>query len=365
MPLQPQIGETAAITVRLTNIGESDGTYLLDLMIDSQTLAIDVVSVEGETSKTVSFSATFRESGTYTLKAGQQSMVYTVTASEPTSVVVIDAAPASSPETSQPRVISPDPPITQEPASTTSTQGTVVHVWDGDTIDVDISGYIYTVRYIGIDTPESGRYSHPEEPYGPEASTKNEQLVSGRIVTLEKDISEVDQYGRLLRYVYVGDTFVNAELVRLGYAEAVRYDPDIKYAEYFEALQTEAKADGRGLWGLSVVTGTSDVQISYIFYDGGVYRTEADEYVEITNAGTEAHNLQGWVLRDISEGYPSFTFPSYVLAPGATIRVYTNEYHPEYGGFSFGSGKAVWNNSSPDTAALYDSQGREVSRRSY
>ena len=110
---------------------------------------------------------------------------------------------------------------------------------------------------------------------------------------------------------------------------------------------------------------TTDTRITSILYDGQVYRTEADEYVAITNTGTEAQNLEGWVLRDISEGYPSFTFPSYVLAPGATVRVYTNEYHPEYGGFSFGSGKAVWNNSSPDTAALFDAEGREVSRGSY
>ncbi len=109
----------------------------------------------------------------------------------------------------------------------------------------------------------------------------------------------------------------------------------------------------------------NDVQITRIFYDGEVFRSEADEYVEITNTGAEAHNLEDWVLEDISEGYPSFTFPSYVLAPGASIRVYTGENHPEYGGFSFGSGKAVWNNSDPDTAALYDSEGREVSRRSY
>lgn len=109
----------------------------------------------------------------------------------------------------------------------------------------------------------------------------------------------------------------------------------------------------------------SNVQITYIFYDGLVYRVESDEYVEITNLGNEPQDLAGWVLKDISEGYPSFTFPSYVLAPGQSIRVYTNEIHPEYGGFSFGYGKAIWNNSDPDTAVLYNAQGQEVSRKSY
>lgn len=102
-----------------------------------------------------------------------------------------------------------------------------------------------------------------------------------------------------------------------------------------------------------------------MFYDGLVSQVESDEYVEIINLGDEPQDLAGWVLMDISEGYPSFTFPSYVLAPHAHIRVYTNEIHNEWGGFSFGSGKAVWNNSDPDTAALYDAEGNEVSIRSY
>lgn len=76
-------------------------------------------------------------------------------------------------------------------------------------------------------------------------------------------------------------------------------------------------------------------------------------------------DLAGWVLKDIDEGYPSFTFPSHVLEPGQSVRVYTNEIHPESGGFSFGYGKAVWNNTTPDTAALFDDQGQEVSRESY
>ena len=85
----------------------------------------------------------------------------------------------------------------------------------------------------------------------------------------------------------------------------------------------------------------------------------------ILTLGSEPQDLSGWVLKDIDEGYPSFTFPSYVLALGASIRVYTNEIHPEWGGFRFGYGKAVWNNKDPDTAALYNAQGQEVARKSY
>ena len=109
----------------------------------------------------------------------------------------------------------------------------------------------------------------------------------------------------------------------------------------------------------------TNVQITKIFYDGLVYRTESDEYVEITNLGSEPVDLKSWVIKDISEGYPSLIFSSYILQPSKSVRVYTNEIHPEYGGFSFGYGKAVWNNSSPDTAVLYNAQGQEVSRKSY
>ncbi|MFC1947868.1 lamin tail domain-containing protein [Chloroflexota bacterium] len=108
-----------------------------------------------------------------------------------------------------------------------------------------------------------------------------------------------------------------------------------------------------------------NVQITYINYDGVVPTTEADEYVEIKNMGNDSVNIGGWRLADIDKGYPSFIFPSYTLHPGQSVRVYTNEYHPDYGGFSFASGKAVWNNSSPDVAVLYNSQGQEVSRKSY
>lgn len=105
--------------------------------------------------------------------------------------------------------------------------------------------------------------------------------------------------------------------------------------------------------------------IRCIFYDGQVPRTEADEYVEIEHTGQAPVYLQGWVLRDVSDGTPSFTFPSYTLQPGQRIRVYTNQVHPEWGGFSFGYGRPIWDNTSPDTAALFDASGREVSRKSY
>src|SRR4030042_66192 len=121
----------------------------------------------------------------------------------------------------------------------TSEKIIVARVIDGDTIELEGGDRI---RYIGIDTPEIG------EPYYLEATAKNAELVEGKEVRLEKDVSEKDRYGRLLRYIYVGDLFVNAELVRWGYARAYPYPPDTYYAELFSQLELKAKQAGRGLW---------------------------------------------------------------------------------------------------------------------
>jgi len=135
------------------------------------------------------------------------------------------------------------------PSNAQIVEGRVVHVVDGDTIDVNLGGKIFRVRYIGVDTPETVHPSQPVECMGREASAFNKQLVEGKIVRLEKDISETDKYGRLLRYIYVGETFVNAELVRQGLAQVSTYPPDVKYQDLYLQLQREARAAGRGLWG--------------------------------------------------------------------------------------------------------------------
>jgi endonuclease YncB( thermonuclease family) len=248
------------------------------------------------------------------------------------------------------------------------TQITVTRVIDGDTIEVDIGGTIYRVRYIGMDTPELDDERPEFCALAQEATRLNRQLVEGETVRLEQDISETDKYGRLLRYVYVDDTFVNAELVRRGLAWAEAYEPDTKYQDILEEAEAEARQDKIGLWQETEAPSpisVENVQITYIFYDGLVPNVESDEYVEITNLGDQPRDLTGCVLIDIDEGYPSFTFPSYILAPGESIRVYTNEYHPEWGGFSFEYSQAIWNNTEPDVAVLYDNQGNILSQMSY
>ena len=76
----------------------------------------------------------------------------------------------------------------------------------------------------------------------------NTDLVVGQEIRLESDITDKDKYGRLLRYVYAGDTFVNAEMVRQGCAWAITYPPDVKYQVYLEAMGKEARQSKRGIW---------------------------------------------------------------------------------------------------------------------
>jgi endonuclease YncB( thermonuclease family) len=116
----------------------------------------------------------------------------------------------------------------------------VVNVVDGDTIDVLLNGARVPVRYIGINTPERGETCYTE------AREANQALVGGQTVTLVADAEDTDQYGRLLRYIYVGDVFVNAELVEAGFAEVVRYRPNDAQFNLLRNLEIMAADAGRG-----------------------------------------------------------------------------------------------------------------------
>jgi len=121
----------------------------------------------------------------------------------------------------------------------------VSRVIDGDTIELTNGE---TIRYIGIDTPETKHPFKPVQAFGKEASDCNTKLVEGKTVRIETDVQEKDKYGRTLAYVWVDTIFVNAELVKQGYAQVSTYPPNVKYQELFLELQTEARDAKRGLW---------------------------------------------------------------------------------------------------------------------
>ncbi len=118
----------------------------------------------------------------------------------------------------------------------------VIKIIDGDTIELENG---QRVRYIGIDAPEI----EENECYSTQASEKNRELVLGKEVVLEKDVSEVDDYKRLLRYVYLGDLFINEILVEEGFAKSVPISPDIKYQSVLYSAQKQAQENNLGLWG--------------------------------------------------------------------------------------------------------------------
>src|SRR5262249_37374170 len=129
-----------------------------------------------------------------------------------------------------------------------SLEGLVVRVVDGDTIHVKLSDRVEKVRYIGVNTPEVHHPRKGEEPGGREAALVNRDLVDGKYVRLELDVQSRDRYGRLLAYVFVGETMINAELVRLGYAQVMTIPPNVRYQSLFLKLQRDAREAGRGLW---------------------------------------------------------------------------------------------------------------------
>lgn len=264
------------------------------------------------------------------------------------------------------------------------------------------------VRLLGIDSPEIFSENIPYE-YGNITNTTclaewsqratefAVNILEGKAVTLILDSlsGERDFFDRLLAYIVVDGQDFNASQIEQGYARVYTEGDSGREQEYLE-LQTLAKSSQVGLWQCgeemtlptptagptfsptpsSITTpfptltptlqpSTNQVIIECIFYDGLVPRSEADEYVQIANVGANTIDVDGWRLVDISEGFPTVVFPSYFLAPEQRIRVYTNQIHVEWGGFSFGYGRAVWNNSEPDVASLFDAGGREVSRKSY
>jgi micrococcal nuclease len=206
------------------------------------------------------------------------------------------ASPAI-PEATAPATQLPSPqPSTFAPTGTTET-ARVVRVVDGDTIVVDRGLGDERLRYIGMDTPETVKPASPVEWMGREASAANKTLVEGQTVVLEKDVSDVDQFGRLLRHVWLnrptGWLLVDLELVRTGYARASTYPPDVKYADLYLAAQVDAREHDRGLWGSGPIDFTEPS-------DGAVLATKT-----IVVRGTAAPGAR--VVRDIPAGLDQST----------------------------------------------------------
>ena len=244
----------------------------------------------------------------------------------------------------------------------------VTSVTDGDTFDVVIDGRADTIRLIGVDTPERG------ECLADDAATRLTELLDTESITLAVDVSDRDDYDRLLRYVWAGEVFVNEELVEEGLAIARRYEPDTAEAERFESAQDRAQAAGLGLWSPEAcgpaATNTDAsahrLRVDWIEADapGDDSLALNGEWVRIVNGASASISLEGWSLRDESSSH-RYAFPPVVVEPGESVTVYSGCGVDTADALHWCSTRsAIWNNGG-DTAFLIDPAGNTASSLSY
>lgn len=247
-------------------------------------------------------------------------------------------------------------------APTGATRAVVTDVVDGDTVDVELGGGGETVRLIGVNAPERG------ECFAEAAAAALRELIAGREVRLERDTSDRDGHGRLLRHVHLDGSWVNEALVRDGYALARAYPPDTARAEELEIAEQRARAEGAGLWGPQGCRAADDHGVELdVRADapGDDARNPNGEWLEIRNSGGSPLDLSGWTVRDGSASN-RYRFPDGTTLPsGATLRLATGcgDDGPDRLHWCH-EGSAVWNNDG-DTAMLLDGGGRIVATHHY
>jgi endonuclease YncB( thermonuclease family) len=219
----------------------------------------------------------------------------------------------------------------------------VKEVFDGDTIVLS-DGRI--IRLTGINTPEYGMY------FFEEAGQALRAMVLDKEVSLEKDVSDKDRYGRLLRYVYTGELFVNLEMVKRGFANCYTYPPDVKNTEKFLEAERYARNYKLGLWEESKI---DNIKIE-VHYDarGNDNTNLNDEYVILKNTGAAPVDINGWTIKD--SGTSIYEFDRNVFKQGTTIYLFTGSGKDGEGKFYWGSSKPLWNNDH-DTLYLRDREG--------
>ncbi len=234
----------------------------------------------------------------------------------------------------------------------------VSKVIDGDTVELQNN---IEVRLLGINAPERG------QPYYQEATTRLRELVEGKKVIFENDIQDKDRYGRLLRYLFINDSFVNLQLVEEGYATVYIISPNKKYETDLRNTENETKTLKVNIWKQPMGENVCDSKcmgISYFKWDaeGNDCDNLNGEYVTFTNACSYSCDLTNWTVKDESSRKP-YLFPSFVLESGKAITLYTgcgsNTQTQLYWCSSGGSCNAIWNNGG-DTLYLRNSNGELV-----
>ena len=209
----------------------------------------------------------------------------------------------------------------------------VERVVDGDTLVLEGGE---RVRLIGIDTPERGQHLFDE------STAFVRDLVEGRRVRLERDMTERDKYDRLLRYVYIGDRFLNLELVREGYATALNYEPDSTYRDLFALEEARVRQLRKGIWIFPPEDFCLGIFSLHANAKGDDRGNLNDEYVILRNKCTYSLQLQGWTLRD--QAGATFTFPLFQLGSKQMLTLHTGSGSSNQTALFWGRGRPVWNN---------------------
>jgi micrococcal nuclease len=284
------------------------------------------------------------------------------------------AAPTTTPPapTTGTSLVSPTTPSTEAvlPGSSTSTtagdgaQALVLKVVDGDTIRVRMLGGAFPgatdgateeVRIIGIDAPETG------EPFSAAATAALKRLCGGKKVSLDADTDTRDQYGRVLAYVFLeNDTFVDAEMLRLGLATLYIVPPNERFADELADAQAEAEETHTGVWAATKPSPLAIVTVNYN-PPGDDTLDLNGEYVvfRVVTAGS----LKGYAVEDASGKH--FDFPARLYQKGQTITLHSGHGEDTASDLYWGvSGSAIWNNDG-DTVKVLDAQGRIVAIYAY
>ena len=227
----------------------------------------------------------------------------------------------------------------------------VIEVIDGDTIVLSNNEH---VRLIGINTPESERYF-----YG-EAKEVLKLLVLNKNVRLEKDVDDRDTYGRLLRYVYIGNLFVNLEMVKRGFANVFTFPPNIKYTDKFIEAEREARTNDIGLWEKS---NSSNIEININCDAEGDDRINLiGEYVIFKNNNNFDINLGGWTVKDLSTNI--YDFGKIIFKRDSKLTLFSGKGSDSENKLYWNSPKPIWNNDH-DTLYLRDADGLIVQLYNY
>lgn len=227
----------------------------------------------------------------------------------------------------------------------------VEEVIDGDTLVLTDNE---RVRLLGINTPEHDQH------YFEEAKEVLKMLVIGKEVKLEKDITDKDIYGRLLRYVFIGNLFVNEEMVKRGFANAFTFPPDVKYADKFIEAERVARSRELGLW---VKSNSNGIEIQ-IHYDaaGDDKKNLNDEYIIFRNTNTNNLVLGGWTVKDSSTNI--YEFKKFTIKSDSRVYLYSGKGKDDEKSLYWNNPKPVWNNDH-DTLYLRDKNGLLVEILNY